>query len=82
MSSKRPQYWKPEDEEKSDKDKFVSKMKKDPFVPLGKVYSIYFNSSILLRHKVNLKLKTLLCDKLMMSSLELPYTALTWKILA
>ncbi|XP_066921453.1 HIG1 domain family member 1A, mitochondrial-like [Clytia hemisphaerica] len=35
MSSKRPQYWKPEDEQISDKDKFVSKMKKDPFIPIG-----------------------------------------------
>lgn len=35
MSSKRPQYWNKEDESISDKEKFVSKMKKDPFVPIG-----------------------------------------------
>ena len=41
MSSKRPQYWKPEDEETSDKDKLISKMKKEPFVPLGKLQAKY-----------------------------------------
>ena len=41
MSSKRPQYWKPEDEETSDKDKLISKMKKEPFVPLGKLQDKY-----------------------------------------
>jgi len=34
-SSRRPQYWSPEDEQQSDKDKFIAKMKKDPFIPIG-----------------------------------------------
>ena len=31
-----PEYWRPEHDEMSDKDKFISKAKKDPFVPVGK----------------------------------------------
>jgi len=34
-AKKNPEYWKPSNDEISDKEKFISKAKKDPFVPLG-----------------------------------------------
>lgn len=30
-----PEYWRPEDDDISDKDKLIMKAKRDPFIPIG-----------------------------------------------
>lgn len=35
-AAKNPNYWVPEQDEVTDREKFISKAKKDPFVPIGK----------------------------------------------
>ncbi|XP_057294146.1 HIG1 domain family member 1A, mitochondrial-like [Hydractinia symbiolongicarpus] len=34
-AAKNPNYWVPEHDEVTDREKFISKAKKDPFVPIG-----------------------------------------------
>lgn len=34
--TRKQRYWKPEDDQLSDKDKLVAKIKRDPFIPIGK----------------------------------------------
>lgn len=38
--TRKQRYWKPEDDQLSDKDKLVSKIKRDPFIPIGKLLGI------------------------------------------
>lgn len=35
--TKKQKYWRPENDQVSDKDKLLAKIKKDPFIPIGKI---------------------------------------------